>query len=96
MAQKQTFEAWITKYALTKGIFKVQAELSNTSSTTMIIVRDEENNYMHFYHHEGKDWHRSRQAAEEKANKMRLEKIQSLKQQIEKLETMTFAENGSE
>ena len=42
------------------------------------------------YHGEGKEWHRTKEAALVRAEKMRQKKIASLKKQIEKLERMKF------
>lgn len=76
---------WVSKYAMTKGVFPVNAEVSQTSSS-MLIVRD-----MYTYYLHGEEWHRTREAAVARAEEMRIAKIASLKKQIAKIEKMTFA-----
>ena len=78
---------WITKYALSTGIQEVDGEIAGTSGSMVL--------YGHGYsrqaaHGEGKDWHRTREAAVERAKKMRVAKIASLRKSIEKLEKMTW------
>lgn len=77
-------DVWITKYALTQGIFEQKAELCEEG---MIEVKAEHTTY---YHGEGKDWHRTKESAVKRAEEMRQKKIASLKKQIERLEEMRF------
>lgn len=51
----------------------------------MIKVSDNE-----YYHGEGDEWHLTKEAAIKKAEEMRAEKIESLKNQIAKLEKRKF------
>lgn len=78
-------KVWITKYALSKGIFTVDAEISQRG---MAIVRGVNGN---FYHGEGREWHRSEDGAIARANQMCAAKIVSLASQLRKLEQMVFA-----
>lgn len=77
-------KVWVTKYALTKGIFEDDVEISGDfphlaqSSPTK------------YYHGEGKEWHRTKIEAIQRAEEMRKKKVRSLKKQIEKLEKMEF------
>lgn len=76
---KKHFRAWITKYALTSGVFVADAEVSDTSDR-MICVKG------HYYHGEGRDWHRTRESAIDRVREMRVAKLTSLHKQIAKLE----------
>lgn len=74
---------WITKYALTKGIYTL-----NVKECKDGIVKGP--GTWDFYHGEGKDWHRTPEAATNKALEMRRKKIEWLKRQIAKLEKIKF------
>ena len=78
-------KVWITKYALTTGIYEIEAEITENGS-----AYDMHASLPTFYHKEGKDWHRTKESAIKKAEEMRQKKIESLKKQIEKLEEMRF------
>jgi len=81
-------KAFITKFVLTAGIQEVDdAEISGLSST-MISVKSL-GPYANF-HGEGKEWHRTREAAVLRANVMRTAKIVNLTKQIKKLEATAF------
>lgn len=84
--QKEQFTAWITKYALTEGILERFVETNPRVSETMVSVIDAE--WSEHYH--GKDWHRTREAAVKRADQMRLAKIASLHDQIERLRAVSF------
>lgn len=84
------FLAWVTKFALTKGVIKVHAELCSDISETMIEFSFQDGKYSIAEFAHGKDWHRTPEAALNRAKEMRLNKIKSLKEQIAKLEKMTF------
>ena len=83
-----TFRVWISKYALTKGVFAIDAT-SQPDIGNGRMVSDENSRYQTCYH--GGDWHRTQEAALEQAEKMRKAKITSLKKQIVKLEALTFS-----
>ena len=74
---------YITKYALTKGIEEVEATIS--MFTGVVVV---ESAYRNLFH-KG-EWFESKDDAIKKAEEMRLKKIQTLKRQIAKLNTMKF------
>lgn len=78
-------KVWISKYALTIGLYEVEVELSNTSPGMVC-----EKNNMVFYHGEGKEWHRTKEDAVKRAEEMKIRKIDSLKRQIKKIENMKF------
>lgn len=79
-------KVWISKYALTTGLYEVEVELSNTFPG---MVYEKKN--MVFYHGEGREWHRTKEGAVKRAEEMRIRKINSLKKQIKKIENMKFA-----
>ena len=74
-------KVWITKYALTKGIF----ELKVRSDGGEVVIGAE--SLSPYYYGE---WSKTKQEAVEIAEQMRLEEIAYLKNQIEKLEKMKF------
>lgn len=80
---------FVTTYALTAGIMEVEAEIASTSSS-MIVWRNAGVRYDSHSHGEGKQWHRTREAAVVKANAMKVAKIASMKQSLKKLESLTF------
>lgn len=81
-------KVWITKYALTQGIY--EAEVEQSKSSPSMVSQRRANTYDICYHGEGKDWHRTPEAARAKATKMVEDKIKSLKKQLKKLENMVF------
>lgn len=80
-------KVFITKYALTVGIFQVDAEIHGGSSN-MISCKRGGAFSTEFFH--GKDWHCTAEKAVERAEEMRAAKIKSLEKQITKLKGMTF------
>ena len=79
-------KAWITKYALTSGIWMVDGKVCHDISDTMLEYRKSEcTQYAH-----GKDWHRTPAAAIARAEEMRKKKISSLRKSIAKLESLEF------
>lgn len=75
-------KVFITKYALTKGILEKEAEICDYGYEYEIAyVIGEFSSYSLF---------RTREQAMERAEKMRLKKIASLKKQTEALEKMKF------
>ncbi len=83
------FTVWITKYALTTGIFS--AEVQDCFDTNDTLVRDTTKQYANYYH--DREWHRTREEAVRHAEKMRKKKIASLKKSIEKIKKLDFT-NG--
>lgn len=84
---KVEFTAWITKYALTTGIVRSKVDCDNRYPS--MVVQRGDNGLLDF-HGEGKDWHKTREGAIDRAEKMRKAKIESLKKQIAKLEKLRF------
>jgi len=81
----ETVEIWATKYALTSGVAKYDAQISDG----MAVVRGAGHLRM-FFHGEGKEWHRTRGSAIHRAEQMRQDKIRSLERQLEKLRKLSF------
>lgn len=79
-------KVWITKYALTKGIFSAMAE---TNDRRAYIPRDHITGvYSRVFG--CNDYHFSKELAIERAEEMRVKKIQSLEKQIVKIESLKF------
>lgn len=87
MKADKKFTAFITKYALTQGIFKKTVE--DCGGGMVATVGDA---YIAMYHGEGREWHRSIKAAKAHAETMRHAKIASLERHIEKLRVMDIEE----
>ena len=79
-------KVWISKYALTSGIKECDVRDCGDG-----MVADGNRASVFFYHGEGCEWHRSKEAALSRAREMRFVKIVSLKKQIAKLEAMDFS-----
>lgn len=77
---------WITKHALTQGVYSAEVDLI---SGTMVKRLDGLNRGFAQYFHGG-DWHTSQSAAIDKADDMRDAKIKSLKKQLAMLENLEF------
>lgn len=77
-------KAFITRYALTKGIIEVEAR---EGSDGWFGPKGQEEWCWRF---PLAAWHRTRKAAISRAEEMRVKKIASLKKQITKLENLKF------
>ena len=84
--ERTKFSAWVSKYAMTKGIYEIEAEDCFDISPTM--VHDRGAMYTTFYHKD--EWHRSEAEAVAKAEAMRTARIKSLEKQIARLKAMRF------
>lgn len=78
-------KVWITKYALTQGI---------TEATDVRVCSDVNENMIDAgrsrYFHKP-DWHETREAAVERAEKMRLARIKAHERAVEKLREVKFS-----
>ena len=83
----ETFDAWVTKYALTSGIRKISARACG--SPGMIADTDERHFVTQYFFND--EWHTSPADALAQAEKMRVRKIASLRKQIAKLESLDFS-----
>lgn len=83
-------KVWITKHALTSGIEEIDSEDMKSFSI--------DGTYLSFRRMDGSlpetysinNWYYDKDSAVARADKMRREKIESLKKQIKKLEDMKF------
>jgi len=82
-----TFKVWITRYALTEGIYEKEAKVCINVSEDMIEVIGSNGMY---FHGEGKDWHRTKESAIKRAEEMRKKKITSVEKQLQRLKDMKF------
>jgi uncharacterized protein (DUF2164 family) len=90
---KTIINAWITKFALTKGIIEANVEIDEHNPNVAVIA----DKFGPLYYHycvlgDGKEWHRTKESAIKKAESMRLSKIKSLREELLKLEQMKFDE----
>lgn len=80
-------KVWITKYALTAGVFIVDGTAHADSKTRMV-------SYTRVGHHKeyahGRQWHTSYADAADQVAEMKAAKIKSLQKQLAKLEAMTI------
>jgi len=81
-------KVWITRYALSRGILAADDGIVSAKSPGMCSVPSL--GVFAEFHGEGKDWHRSYSSAVERAERMRVDKINSCQKQIERLGRMEF------
>ena len=84
MAEQIT--AWITKYALTKGILEVRGEI-HASNKNMLVYAGTYDRYAFGF---GKNWHLTLGTAILQAEHMRIEKIASLEKQLAKMRALNI------
>jgi len=77
-------KVWITKYALTSGVFIAEAEATHVP--TMISVRT--GGLTALYH--GNEWHTEEQSAMRRVYDMQQAKIKSLEKALKKVRELTF------
>jgi len=80
-------KVWITKYALTQGIFEVDGE-AKESSTLLYVPKIRLGTFDAYYHKP--DWHETKEEAVAQAEKMRVAKLKSLEKQVAKIRTLQF------
>ena len=83
-----TFEGFVTKYALTSGI--IRNRLSPTAVDGLVV--DASSRYHIAYHGEGKEWHRTWESAVARAEEMCKAKLASMRRSMAKIEALTFTE----
>lgn len=77
-------KVFVTKYALTTGIFEVEAKVSDG----MASFKRGESYFMEFAHRN--EFHLTREAAVARAEEMRIKKLQSIDKQIKKISAIKF------
>ena len=81
-------KVWITKHALTQGIYVLEnVERCDSIGMDMITYTNPYNHVIYF--HNG-DWYATEEEAKIRANKMVEKKVKSLKKQLAKYEIMQF------
>lgn len=85
MSDRTRFMAWVTKYALTDGILKMQVEDCFDTSPNMV---QKINGPQAWFH--GKDWHRTYEAAIARAEEMRTAKLESIEKQRARISALEF------
>lgn len=83
----QNTKIYVTKYALTGGIFEVLANVYDDGSG-MASFKRERSTYTEYIH--GRDFHLDRTDAVLRAEEMRTKKLQSLDKQIKKTLSLHF------
>jgi hypothetical protein len=83
MRNEIKIKIWVTKYALTEGIFEKEAYVDNEDEKWASTVNESGGYY-------GNDWHSSKEKAIKHAEIIRIRKIKSLEKQIDKLKNMKF------
>ena len=87
MENNEIKKVWVTKYALTQGIFSMEGKVSKDTPSVVAQVNVK---YPFVFALKGVDWHETLEEAVDQAEKMRLKKIKSLQKQIKKLENIKF------
>lgn len=87
MSKPATVTAWVSKYAMTVGLYAVQGEVNNQ----MLIVRGKLTQYFH----KG-DWHLTREEAVERAETKRKRRIKSLEKSLAAARAMTFEKDAQQ
>lgn len=82
---KKTVTIYVTKYALTTGIFTVQGE---QSSDDLFFYKSEGSGFTNFAR--GNDAHLTEEAALARAEEMRISKLKALDKQMKKVSAMKF------
>ena len=79
---------WITKYAMSGGIFQISAKLCGDDQSFVAFKIDPKGlvSYVHAPH-----WHLTLESALKKARAMKLAKIKSLEKSIDKLKKTEFS-----
>lgn len=81
MSEERIGIAYVTKYALTRGVIEVH----NAEVCDVTMLRYTVNGYVQHAHGEGREWHRTPESAAAKVEAMRLAKIKSLEKQAAKM-----------
>lgn len=81
---------WVTRYALSKGIYEADAETTNFKDTVRVI-KDKDGNALFFPHLLTKNsWHNNKEDAIKRAKEMRSKAIESTEKRLVALRLMKF------
>ena len=89
---RERIKVWVTRYALTDGIWIGEADIYAESPNMIGFYREKPIGLLYVF---GNDWHRTEEAAIRRAEEMRTRKIASLRKQIAKLEALKFAPDNA-
>ncbi len=81
-------KVWITKYALSIGVYEADGELRETAGKFYMVVKGDNPFHMDVFYE--KEWHYTKKLAIARAEEMRIKKLQSLNKQIKKLSALKF------
>lgn len=87
MSDPVPFQAWISKFALTVGLYEKTVTQTSDPEVVRVVGRDSK-----VYLGEGLEWHRTREGAVQRAKVLREAKIASLEKRILKLRGLSFEE----
>lgn len=85
---KQLTKIFVTKYALTAGVYSVMAEC-NCGSDMAVVPGDTSKCFFDTYLHKG-DFYFDEKEALQKAEEIRIKKLQSLDKQMKKVSAIKF------
>jgi len=84
-------KVWVTKYALTQGIYEAEAEIcESVKDGSMIAVKHEKQYRTQFFHGKDREWSTDRITAIIIADNMRGRRILSMQKRIAKLQKLNF------
>lgn len=87
MTKPKKVKVFITKYALTKGIFTAEVEIKETDGRYFAV---DQGKWCIYYHKP--DFHLTYKEAKARAEEMQRKKIASLKKQLARVQNLTFEE----
>lgn len=76
---------WITKYALTQGVF-----MSTVVDVEDGMVKVVDADVSTYFHGEGRDWHRTEENARKRFEEIKIAKLKSLNRQVKKIKALEF------
>jgi hypothetical protein len=82
--KEKTTRVWISKYALTKGIYEEEVIVSDTIRGSVYTPSPG------WYWFSFGEWHRTKSEALSRAEEMRLKKVASLEKQLKKYRELRF------
>jgi hypothetical protein len=88
-------KVWITKYALTQGIIETDGQRGSCYPENCIAIMTHKNGHKYEQGFYSTEWHESLSDAINQAEKMRNNRIDSLKKQAKRLESLRFHEAKS-
>ncbi len=87
--EEKTITVWITKYALTTGVYRTEGKTSSVSEDMICTkVHDNDVHYKLIFH--GNEWQKSESDAKKRGEEMRIKKIKSFEKQLAKYKAMSF------